>query len=143
MSDELVLVTGGSGFVGAHCIVRLLNGGYRVRTTVRSLEREDEVRAMIAEGGVESDDTLSFVAADLLADDGWPEAVAGCAYVLHIASPFPPNAPDDEDELITPAREGALRVLRAARDAGVKRVVLTSSFAAIAYGNEPTAQPFT
>ena len=143
MSDELVLVTGGSGFVGAHCIVRLLNEGYRVRTTVRSLEREADVRAMVEEGGVESGDTLSFVAADLLADEGWPEAVAGCAFVLHIASPFPPNAPDDEDELITPAREGALRVLRAARDAGVKRVVLTSSFAAIGYGQETTAHAFS
>jgi len=155
MSNELVLVTGGSGFVGAHCIVRLLHEGYRVRTTVRSLEREADVRAMIAEGGValgaalseeggiESDQALAFVAADLLADAGWPEAVAGCDFVLHIASPFPPNTPEDEDELIAPAREGALRVLRAARSAGVRRVVLTSSFAAIGYGTEPTGRPFS
>ncbi|HEY8601439.1 MAG TPA: aldehyde reductase [Thermomicrobiales bacterium] len=143
MADELVLVTGGSGFVGAHCIVRLLNEGYRVRTTVRSLEREADVRAMIAEGGVESGAALSFAAADLLTDAGWPEAVADCAFVLHIASPFAPNAPEDEDELIAPAREGALRVLRAARDAGVRRVVLTSSFAAIGYGREPIGRPFS
>lgn len=143
MSSELVLVTGGSEFVGAHCIVRLLNEGYRVRTTVRSLEREADVRAMVEEGGGEPSEALSFAAADLLTDEGWPEAVAECDYVLHIASPFPPNAPEDEDELITPAREGALRVLRAAQEAGVKRVVLTSSFAAIGYGKEPTGRPFS
>src|SRR5262249_30227200 len=86
---------------------------------------------------------LPAVAADLLSDAGWPEAVAGCDFVLHVASPFPANAPKDENELIVPAREGALRVLRAARDAGVKRVVLTSSFAAIGYGQKPTDRPFT
>lgn len=143
MSGELVLVTGGSGFVGAHCILQLLEGGYRVRTTVRSLTREPDVRAMLKVGGAEAGDRLSFVAADLSADKGWAEAVAGCDYVLHVASPFPPAAPKNEDELIIPAREGALRVLRAARDAGVKRVVLTSSFAAIGYtGTLPTDRPF-
>jgi dihydroflavonol-4-reductase len=86
---------------------------------------------------------LSFIAADLASDAGWPEAVAGCDYVLHVASPFPAGIPKDEDELIVPAREGALRVLRASRDAGVKRVVLTSSFAAIGYGHEPRNAPFT
>ena len=84
---------------------------------------------------------MSFVAADLMADAGWPEAVAGCDYVLHVASPFPMGTPSDENELIVPAREGALRVLRASRDAGVKRVVLTSSFAAIGYGHAPQAAP--
>jgi nucleoside-diphosphate-sugar epimerase len=86
---------------------------------------------------------LNFFAADLESDAGWPQAVAGCDYVLHVASPFPPRVPKDENELIIPAREGALRVLHAARDAGVKRVVLTSSFAAIAYGHPPQAAPFT
>lgn len=143
MSGELVLVTGGSGFLGAHCIVQLLNAGYRVRTTVRSLKREPDVRAMVKAGGAEPDERLSFVAADLTSDAGWPEAVAGCAYVLHVASPFPPSAPSHEDELIIPARDGTLRVLRAARDAGVKRVVLTSSFAAIGYGHLPTDRPFS
>lgn len=143
MSGELVLVTGGSGFIGVHCILRLLNDGYRVRTTVRSLKREPEVRAMLKVGGVKSDSALSFAVADLTSDAGWKEAVAGCDYVLHVASPFPPDAPKHEDELIIPAREGALRVLRAARDAGVKRVVLTSSFAAIGYGHEATEKPFT
>ncbi len=134
MSGELVLVTGGSGFVGAHCILKLLEAGYRVRTTVRSLDREGDVRAMLKVGGAEPGEALSFAAVDLLSDDGWPEAVAGCDYVLHVASPFPVMMPRDEDELIRPAREGALRALRAARDGGVKRVVMTSSFAAIGYG---------
>ena len=142
MAGEMVLVTGGSGFVGAHCIVQLLQKGYMVRTTVRNLAREEEVRNMIRQGGVEPGERLEFFAADLTSDAGWPEAVAGCAYVLHVASPFPPAMPQHEDELIIPAREGALRVLRAARDAGVKRVVLTSSFAAIGYGQKSKNRPF-
>jgi nucleoside-diphosphate-sugar epimerase len=137
-----VLVTGGSGFVGSHCILQLLAAGYQVRTTVRNLKRESNVRAMLKTGGAEPGDQLSFVAADLEQDAGWPEAVAGCEYVLHVASPFPPNQPKHEDELIAPAREGSLRVLRAARDAGVKRVVLTSSFAAIGYGHGAQKTPF-
>jgi dihydroflavonol-4-reductase len=143
MRGELVLVTGGSGFIGAHCILQLLDAGYRVRTTVRSLKREAEVRAMLKVGGAEPGDALLFAAADLISDAGWPEAVAGCDYVLHVASPFPLSAPKHEDELIIPAREGALRVLRAAREAGVRRVVLTSSFAAIGYGHEPMDRAFT
>jgi len=139
-----VLVTGGSGFIGSHCILQLLAGGHQVRTTVRSLKRESDVRAMLKEGGADSQSCarLSFFAADLENDAGWPEAVAGCEYVLHVASPFPANVPKNETELIVPAREGALRVLRAARDAGVKRVVLTSSFAAIGYGHPPRNAPF-
>jgi dihydroflavonol-4-reductase len=97
---------------------------------------------MLKEGGAEPGDRLSFVAADLENDAGWPDAVAGCSYVLHVASPLPPNVPKHENELIVPAREGALRVLRAARDARVRRVVLTSSFAAIGYGHEPRETPF-
>jgi nucleoside-diphosphate-sugar epimerase len=138
-----VLVTGGSGFIGCHSILQLLAAGHRVRTTVRSLKREADVRAMLKEGGAsEPGDCLSFIAADLESDAGWPEAVAGCDYVLHVASPIPPNLPKHEDELIVPAREGALRVLRAARDGGVKRVVLTSSFGAIGYGHPPQTAPF-
>jgi nucleoside-diphosphate-sugar epimerase len=143
MSDTLVLVTGGSGFIGAHCIVKLLEAGYRVRATVRSLSREADVRAMLEAGGAKPGAALSFAAADLMSDAGWPAAVAGCEFVLHLASPFPPSTPKHEDELILPAREGALRVLRVARDAGVKRVVLTSSFAAIGYGQEITDHPFS
>ncbi|WP_136620229.1 MULTISPECIES: SDR family oxidoreductase [Mesorhizobium] len=144
MSGELVLVTGGSGFLGAHCILELLKAGYRVRTTVRSAKRETDVLAMLKAGGTEPGAALSFAVADLMADAGWPDAVAGCDYVLHVASPFPPGVPKHEDDLIIPAREGAMRVLRAARDAGVKRVVLTSSFAAIGYGKLPSGgRPFT
>lgn len=97
---------------------------------------------MLKQGGAEPGDRLSFFAADLESDTGWPEAVTGCDHVLHVASPFPLSVPEHEDELIVPAREGTLRVLRAARDAGVKRVVLTSSFAAIGYGHEPQTAPF-
>lgn len=138
-----VLVTGGSGFVGSHCILQALAAGYEVRTTVRSLRREADVRAMLKTGGVEPGERLTFIVADLEKDPGWHEAVAGCEYVLHVASPFPSDIPKDENEIIVPAREGALRVLRAARDAGVKRVVLTSSFAAIGYGHRPRTTPFT
>ena len=143
MSDDLVLVTGGSGFIGVHCILRLLEAGYPVRTTVRSLSREAEVRAMLKEGGAEPGDTLEVVEGDLLADAGWAEAVAGCRWVLHVASPFPSVQPRNPFELIVPARQGALRVLRAARDGGVARVVATSSFAAVGYGHPPTERPFT
>jgi nucleoside-diphosphate-sugar epimerase len=131
-----ILVTGGSGFIGSHCILQLLAAGHRVRATVRNLQREPDVRAMLKRGGADPGDRLTFFAADLEKDAGWPEAVAGCEFVLHVASPFPPTVPQHEDELIVPARDGALRVLRAARDAGVKRVVLTSSFAAIGYGHK-------
>lgn len=137
-----VLVTGGSGFVGSHCILQLLAAGHTVRTTVRQLKREGDVRSMLKTGGAEPGDRLSFFAADLESDAGWAEAVRGCDYVLHVASPIPPTVPKHEDELIVPAREGALRVLRAAQQARVKRVVLTSSFAAIGYGHKPQTAPF-
>ena len=137
-----ILVTGGPGFIGSHLILQLLAAGHRVRTTVRGLQREAGVRAMLKEGGAEPGDRLSFVVADLERDAGWAEAVAGCEYVLHVASPFPSSVPKHDDELIVPAREGALRVLRASRDAGVKRVVLTSSFAAIGHGHPPLQRPF-
>ena len=138
-----VLVTGGSGFIGSHCILQLLAAGHAVRTTVRNLSREADVRAMLNEGGADRGDQVTFAAADLSSDAGWSEAVAGCEFVLHVASPFPPTAPKHEDELIVPARAGALRVLRASRDHGVKRVVLTSSFAAIGYGHPERSTPFT
>lgn len=137
-----VLVTGGSGFIGAHCLLQLLDQGHTVRTTVRSLSREEDVRTMLKVGGAEPGASLSFFAADLKSDAGWADAIRGCDYVLHVASPFPAHIPDDENELIVPARDGALRVLRAARDLGVKRVVLTSSFAAIGYGQAPQSAPF-
>ena len=117
MSGELVLVTGGSGFIAMHCIVKLLEQGHRVRASVRSLAREAQVRETLKAAGADAGERLTFVAADLTSDAGWPEAVAGCDFVLHVASPFPLNVPKHEDELIVPAREGALRVLRAARGA--------------------------
>lgn len=142
MKNDSVLVTGGSGFVAIHCIDQLLRGGYPVRTTVRSLQREADVRAMLKTAGTPHQEALTFFEADLMRDEGWAEAVAGCRFVLHVASPFPASVPKHEDELILPAREGALRVLRAARGAGVQRVVQTSSFVAIGYGHKPQAAPF-
>ncbi len=138
--DETVLVTGGSGFLGGWCVIELLRRGYTVRTTVRSLSREDQVRAAVG-SEVDPGDRLTVLAADLTSDDGWPEAVNGCDYVLHVASPFPPKQPKDPDELIVPARDGTLRVLAMSLDAGVKRVVLTSSVAAIRLAEGAPVRP--
>jgi len=140
-----VLVTGGSGFVAGHCILRLLQDGHEVRTTVRSRDGEVRVRRQLRIGGGEPAGRLLVVAADLMRDDGWAAAMAGVELVLHVASPFPAVIPKDERELTVPAREGTLRVLRAARDAGVRRVVQTSSFAAVGYGQgaRPAERPFT
>jgi nucleoside-diphosphate-sugar epimerase len=138
-----VLVTGGSGFIGSHTIVQLLAAGHDVRATVRDLKRADAVRTMLRTGGAAAPERVQFFAADLQKDDGWAEAVRGAEYVHHIASPFPAAVPKHEDELIVPAREGTLRVLRAARDAGVKRVVVTSSFAAVGYGHPASHPTFT
>jgi len=138
-----VLVTGGSGFIGSHCIVQLLSAGHDVHATVRNLDRVSELRVTLRRAGADPDQNLTFFAADLMKDAGWREAVAGCEIVLHVASPFPASVPKEEDELIRPAREGALRVLRAAREAGVKRVVLTSSFAAVGYGSGVKQTPYT
>jgi dihydroflavonol-4-reductase len=142
-TDKLVLVTGGSGFIAVHCMLHLVNAGYRVRATVRSLDREAEVSAMLKAGRAAPGYNLSFIAADLGADANWSAAVAGCDYVLHVASPTPLKDYKHEDELIIPAREGVLRVLRAARDASVKRVVLTSAFGAIGFGHKSRKTPFT
>jgi nucleoside-diphosphate-sugar epimerase len=137
-----VLVTGGAGFISEHCILQLLEAGHTVRATLRNLGREAEVRAALKGGGCDAGDRLSFAVTDLEKDAGWAEAVQGCEYVLHVASPFPLKLPKNEDLVIVPARDGALRVLKASRDAGVKRVVLTSSFAAVGYGRPAQAEPF-
>jgi len=139
---QTVLVTGGSGYLGGWCLVELLRRGYRVRTTVRDISREAEVRARL-EPEVDAGDNLSVLAADLLDDEGWDEAVQDCDYVLHVASPFPPRQPKDPDELIVPAREGTLRVLKAALDAGADRVVVTSSVAAVGGSTSRSSVPLT
>ncbi|MGD8826060.1 MAG: aldehyde reductase [Myxococcales bacterium] len=135
-ANATVLVTGASGFIGLHCVLQLLQQGYRVRGSVRNQARADEVReTMEANAGVGLGDRLEIVEADLTRDEGWADAVRGCSYVLHVASPFPNRAPEHEDELIKPATEGTLRVLKAAAEAGVKRVVVTSSLAAVSGGH--------
>ena len=157
---DTVLVTGGSGFLGGWCVGAALGAGYDVRTTVRDMHKKGAVRAAAAKAaGADPGARLTVVAADLMSDEGWHEAVAGCRYVMHVASPFPPVQPKDPDELIVPAREGALRVLRASLDAGVERVAMTSSIAAIRSerpssedapyteadwndGNDPTRTPY-
>jgi dihydroflavonol-4-reductase len=131
-----VLVTGGNGYLGTQLVAALLRDGREVRATVRSTDREAGLREAVRRGDAD-DAGLEVVAADLMADDGWKAAVAGCEEVHHVATPFPAVQPEDPDELIVPAREGTLRVLRAARDAGARRVVLTSSFAAIGYTPKP------
>jgi Nucleoside-diphosphate-sugar epimerases len=143
MIPQRVLVTGGSGFIAGHCIVQLLEQGHLVRTTLRSPAKEAALRAILEEAGMIHSDRLSFVAADLLSDEGWAEAVAGMDIVLHVASPVQPGQVANEDEVIVPAREGTLRVLRAARDARVKRVVLTSAFHAVSWGHRHDGHVFT
>lgn len=135
---DTVLVTGATGFIAQHCILQLLEQGYRVRGTARSAGRTKEVADVLSPHLSDPSlvDRFEVVAADLTADAGWPEAVAGCRFVLHVASPIPRVPPKHEDDLIVPARDGVLRVLRAATAAGVERVVLTSSTAAILYGRD-------
>jgi dihydroflavonol-4-reductase len=140
--QQLVLVSGISGFIARHCAVDLLNAGYAVRGTVRSLQRAAEVKDSLAQHADVA--RLEFVAADLESDAGWDAAAAGCAHVLHVASPFPARQPRDEQDLVRPAVQGTLRVLRAAIGAGAQRFVQTSSMAAVVYGHPPErTAPFT
>lgn len=141
-SPQTVLVTGGTGFIAQHCILALLAAGYRVRTTVRSLSREAEVRDQLLAGGTDAGDRLSLVVADLTDDAGWAEAAAGCTFALHCASATPTGEQRSEQDWIAPAIDGTLRVLRAARDAGLTRVVLTSAFGAICAGHKALDRPF-
>lgn len=138
---KLIAVTGIGGFLGRHVAAQLLQAGYEVRGTLRSLKNAKSIEAAIRSAEGVSGGKLSFAVADLLSDEGWDAAFSGVTDVIHTASPFPSSVPKDENDLILPAREGTLRVLRAAKDAGVRRVVLTSSIAAISYG--PGRAPFT
>lgn len=131
-----VLVTGGNGYLGSQVIAALIRQEYEVLTTVRSLSAEPIIREALRRGGVD-DGELDVVVADLASDDGWARAVAGVEDVHHVASPIPPTQPEDPDEVILPEREGTLRVLRAAHEAGARRVVMTSSFAAVGYSPKP------
>jgi len=139
---ETVLVTGGTGFIGLHCLQQLLDKGYKVRTTIRSESRKQEVLEAMKKHSSNSEN-LEFYIADLLKDDGWKEAVEGSKYVLHVASPFFLGEPENEDVFIKPAVEGTLRVLKACADADVQKVVLTSSFAAVGYGHPREKELYT
>ncbi|MFF9624821.1 SDR family oxidoreductase [Streptomyces griseosporeus] len=138
-----VLITGGTGFIGSWCVRAALDAGHTVRTTVRNPRREPELRTWLQAAAPFDDDRLTVVRAALEDPHGWDDAVAACDYVLHVASPTLRRAPAHGDELVVPAREGVLRVLRAARDAGVRRVVLTSAFGAVGIGHPPRSTPFT
>lgn len=139
---ETVLVTGGSGFIASYCIIALLNNGYKVRASLRSLNRVADVKQMLSVGGIKDFGDLSFVQADLSQETGWLEAAKGCTYIIHPASPTPNPAAKHEDEYIIPAVNGVLFVMRAAKSAGVKRVVLTSAFGAIGIGTNKKS-PYT
>src|SRR5215211_2590952 len=142
ITSQPVLVTGASGFLAIHCIVQLLEQGYAVRGTLRNMAREKDVRETVRKY-VNADERLTFVRADLLNHEGWGQAVDRCEYILHVASPFPLFEPENENDLIQPAVEGTLRVLRAAHSAHVNRVVLVSSNAAISTGHNGENRTFT
>jgi dihydroflavonol-4-reductase len=139
-NSGLVLVTGGSGYIAGYCIAKLLNDGWSVRSTVRSSAKTKAVRASISDIAPKASE-IEFVEADLNSDAVWGQAAVSAQYVLHVASPVPVT--DPKNELVRPARDGTLRVLKAARDAGAKRVVLTSSISAIIYGRGVREKPFT
>jgi len=141
-NKETVLVTGGSGFIASYCIITLLNNGYKVKATLRSLKKAELVKQMLKEGGIQSFEDISFIEADLLDEASWEKAAEGCQYVIHPASPTPYTNAKTEDDFVIPAKNGVLFVLRAAKKAGVKRVVLTSAFGAVGMGTIKTT-PYT
>lgn len=138
-----ILVSGGSGYIAGVLIRQLLAAGWQVHTTLRDARREPALRRALGAEAGDAREQLRCFTADLMADAGWAEAAAGCSHLAHVASPLPVGVPRDANELIVPARDGALRALRAARDAGVRRVVMTSSVAAISYGHGPGEHRFT
>jgi len=131
---DKVLVTGASGFIGLHCIAQLLQAGYQVRGSLRSRARESEIRNALSKV-VNTENRLEICELDLLKDDGWDEAVSGCDYVMHVASPLLDREPKDQDEIIRPAHEGLTRAIKSSVRNKVKRFVMTSSFSAIGYGH--------
>ncbi|MGQ2374870.1 SDR family oxidoreductase [Companilactobacillus zhachilii] len=143
MKKQLVVVTGGSGFIAIHIILQLLEQGYAVRTTIRSQTKKEVVKEMLTNGGITDFSNLSFSLADLNSDANWEETMTGASYVIHVASPTPKLNFKNEAEMIRPAVDGVLRVLKAARDNGVKRVVLTSAYGAIFAGHKNRATPYT
>ncbi len=136
--SNIAMVSGGSGYIATYIIQQLLADGWTVHTTIRNLDREAEIRHRFPD----ANDKLKFFQADLLHDEGWAAAMAGCTHVVHVASPIVAQTPKHEDELIVPARDGALRALKFAKEAGVKRFVQTSSMAAVAYGVEEGTHEF-
>ncbi|RFM36964.1 SDR family oxidoreductase [Chitinophaga silvisoli] len=140
---QQVLVTGGTGFVASHCMLQLLQQGYAVKTTIRTPDKKDKVLDMLRTGGISDLQHIRFITADLTSDQHWADAVADCEYVLHVASPIYLRVPKDPEEMIRPAVDGTLRVLKAARDAGVKRVVMTSNFGAVGYSHRDPATLIT
>ncbi|MBK1896197.1 SDR family oxidoreductase [Chryseobacterium paridis] len=141
-NKETVLVTGGSGFIASYCILTLLKNGYKVKASLRSLKKSELVKQMLKEAGFYSFQDLSFVEADLQNESSWEKAAEGCQYVIHVASPTPHTDAKTEDDFVIPAKNGVLFVLRAAKKAGVKRVVLTSAFGAVGFGTVKTT-PYT
>src|ERR1700754_4815870 len=140
-SNIKILVTGGSGFVALHCIQLLINKGYNVRATLRSLQKKGEVLEALKDSNLALSDKLEFIETDLNTDTNWDKAMDGCRYVLHIASPIHLALPEHENDMIRPAVDGTLRVLKAARNAGVQRVVMTSNFGAVGYSHKDTTTP--
>lgn len=143
MKKEQVLVTGGSGFIAVHIILKLLKKGYGVRTTLRTMSRQDEIKGMLTKGGVTDFTNLEFIQADLSNDANWLDAATGMTYVIHVASPTPATRPEDGDAMVKMAVDGVLRVMKAARAANVKRVVLTSASGAVIAGQGAHPELFT
>ncbi|MDR3006809.1 MAG: aldehyde reductase [Sphingobacterium sp.] len=141
-NKETVLITGGSGFIASYCMITLLKNGFKVRASLRSLNKSELVKKMLKQGGINNFEDLSFVLADLGNEASWENAADGCQYVIHTASPTPFTNAKTEDDFVIPAVNGVLNVMRAAKRAGVKRFVLTSAFGAVGMGTKKTT-PYT